>query len=70
MEHNKIKNPNWLEVNQMAIVQVLPRIWTQDYREQSQLAVRPERELGPGSRLEVQYSTHSAMLPQHGAVYC
>ena len=34
------------EVFQWAIVQAWLRIWTQDYREQTQLAVRAELELG------------------------
>ena len=38
-----------------------PRIWTQDYREQIQLAVRAGLELG-ASGLQVQRSNHSAML--------
>ena len=40
MEQNIVKNPNWQEANQSAILQTWTRIWTQDYREQIQLAVR------------------------------
>ena len=27
-----IKNPNWQELNQLAILQAWPRIWTRHYR--------------------------------------
>ena len=43
MKNNIAKNPNWL--NQWAFLQAWPRIWTQDYREQIQLAVRAGLEL-------------------------
>ena len=33
-----VKNPNWLEVNQLAILQAWWRIWTSNYQEQVQLA--------------------------------
>ena len=53
MEHSVVKNPNWYEANQLAILQVWPRIWTQGYGEQ----------LGLG---RVTLSTlYSAMLPPH-----
>ena len=45
MKHNIVKNPNWSEANQLAILQAWPRIWTPDYREQIQLAVRAGLEL-------------------------
>ena len=32
-----VKNPNWLEANQLAIIQAWPRIWTLDYRVQIEL---------------------------------
>ena len=32
-----VKNPNWQEVNQLAILQVWLRIWTWDLQEQIQL---------------------------------
>ena len=45
--------------NQLAILQVLPRIWTRDYREQIQLAVRAGLQLGV-SGLQAQGSNRSA----------
>ena len=51
MKHNK--NPNWKEVNQLAILQAWPRIWTLDYQEQIQLAIRAGLELR-ASKLQVQ----------------
>ena len=33
-----IENPNWWEVNQLAILQAQWRIWTRNYQEQIQLA--------------------------------
>ena len=38
-EHNMVKNPNWQEADQLAILQAWPRSWTQDYQEQIQLHV-------------------------------
>lgn len=35
MEHNVVKNLNWYEANQVAILQVWSRIWTCNYREQN-----------------------------------
>ena len=43
-------------------LQAWPRIWTRDYREQIQLAVRAGLELG-ASDLQVQRFNHLAMLP-------
>ena len=43
-------------------LQAWPRIWTRDYREQIQLAVKARLELG-ASDLQVQRSNHSATLP-------
>ena len=62
IELNRVKNPNWPEANQLAILQAWTRIWTRDYREQIQLAVRAGLELG-ASELQVQRSKHSATLP-------
>ena len=42
-------------------LQAWPRIWTRDYREQMQLAVRAGLEFG-ASELQVQSSNHSATL--------
>ena len=42
----KLKNPNWQEANQLAILQASPRIWTRDYRGQIHLAVSAGLELG------------------------
>ena len=58
MESNMVKNPNWLEANQLAILQMWSRIWTRDHREQIQLA---KLELG-ASELLVQRSNRSATL--------
>ena len=33
-----VKNPNWWEGNQLAILQAQWRIWTRNYQEQVQLA--------------------------------
>ena len=47
IELNRVKNPNWpSEANQLAILQACSRIWTRDYREQIQLAVRAGLDLG------------------------
>ena len=46
----------------MAILQEWPRIYSRDYREQIQLAVRAGLELG-ASELQVQRSNHLATLP-------
>ena len=62
MEHSVVKNPNWYEANQLAILQMWPRIWTWGYQEQ--LAVRVGLKLG-SSELQVQRSIHSATLPPH-----
>ena len=59
MESNTVKNPNWLEANQLAILQMWSRIWTRDYREQIQLA---SLELG-AFELQVQRPNRSATLP-------
>ena len=40
-----VKNYNWKEANQLAIIQVWPRIWTRDYQVQIQLVVRAGLEL-------------------------
>ena len=45
MEHNKVKNPNWQETNQLTMLQAWQRIWTQNYQEQIQLVVRAGLEL-------------------------
>ena len=51
-----------MEANQLAILQAWPRIWTRDYHEQIQLAVRAELEL-KASELQFQHSNNAAMLP-------
>ena len=58
MESNIVKNPNWLEANQLAILQMWSRIWNRDYREQIQLA---SLELG-AFELQVQRPNRSATL--------
>ena len=62
IELNRVKNPNWREANQLAIYKHGRGIWTRDYREQIQLAVRAGLELG-ASELQVRRSNDSAMLP-------
>ena len=64
IELNRVKNPYWPwpEANQLAIYKRGRGIWTRDYREQIQLAVRAELELG-ASELQVRRSNDSAMLP-------
>ena len=46
IEHNRIKNPTWLEAALVGYLQAWPRIWTQDDREQSSEWL--ERESNPG----------------------
>ena len=58
MEGNIVKNPNWFEANQLAILQMWSRVWTRDYREQIQLA---RLELG-ASELQFQRFNRSATL--------
>ena len=59
VKHNMVKNPNCYEVNQLAIFQALLRIWTWDYQEQIQQAVRVWLKLRI-SRSQVQYFNCSA----------
>ena len=40
IELNRVNNPNWPEANQLAIYKRVRGIWTLDYREQIQLALR------------------------------
>ena len=56
-EHNKVKNPNWPE----AILQAWLKIWTQDYHEQIQLAVRVGLELvASGFQVQIKSSALTA----------
>ena len=67
IELNRVKNPNWSGGKPAGYLQAWPRIWTWDYREQIQLAVRAGLELG-AYELKVQRSNRSATLPpSHGA---
>ena len=59
---HKVKNPNWLKANQIAILQVWSRIWTLDYQKQIQLAVRARIKYGVHG-LQFQGSTPLATLP-------
>ena len=59
---NRVKNRNWLEANQLAILQAWSTIWTLDYREQIQLAFRAGLEFG-ASELQFQRPNRSATLP-------
>ena len=47
VKFNEVKNPNWLEANQLALFQIGLQISIQDYREEVQLAVRVGLNLGP-----------------------
>ena len=63
IKHNRVKNPNWLEANQLAIYKRGQELfWTQDYCEQIHLAVRSGVEHG-ASELQVQRSNRLATLP-------
>ena len=62
IELNRVKNPNWLEANQLAIYKMVKDLNLQDYHEQIELAVRVGLELA-ASELQVQRSNHSSMLP-------
>ena len=53
MENDMVKNSNWWDANQLALLQAWMRIWTQNYRQQIQLAVREQLEL-KASRLQIQ----------------
>ena len=55
------------EAFQLAIVKAWLRIWTRDYREQTQLVVRVGLELG-ASELQVQHCNRSATLPPNGEI--
>ena len=57
LELNRVKNLNWPDANQLAIYKRDQGIWTRDYREQIQLAVRAGLELG-ALKLQVQRSNH------------
>ena len=48
IEHNKIKNPDWREATPVAYLQVWPRIWIRDDREQIKSSKWPEGESNPG----------------------
>ena len=60
IELNRVKNPNWPEANQVAIYKRGRGIWTLDYREQIQLALRA----GLVGASEVRRSNCSATLPR------
>ena len=61
--YNTVKNPNWLEADQLVILHAWPRIWSRDYREQIQQAVRVGRDL-EASEIQVQHCcNHSATMP-------
>ena len=53
MENDMVKNPNWWEANQLVLLQAWMRIWTQNYQQQIQLAVREQLE-PRDSRLQIQ----------------
>ena len=63
---NMVKNPNWPQTNQMAILQAWSRIYIWDHHEQIQLAVRAGLEFWACGLL-VQRSNRSATLPP---LYC
>ena len=59
---NWVKHPIFAGGKPAGYLHAWSRIWTWDYREQIQLAVRAGLELG-ASKLQVQRSNHSATLP-------
>ena len=64
MENDMVKNPNWWEANQLALLQAWMRMWTQNYRQQIQRAVRERLELR-ASRLQIQcYNHYATLAPQ------
>ena len=60
IKHNGVKNPNWSEANQLAVI-TWPRIWTRDYREEIQLVIRAGLEL-EASELQVQRTVPGLLL--------
>ena len=58
MVNDMVKNPNWWEANQLALLQAWMRIWTQNYQQQIQLAVR-ERLEPRDSRLQIHIGSPS-----------
>ena len=61
IKHNGVKNPNWSEANQLAMLQAWPRIWTRDYREEIQLVNWAGLEL-EASELQVQRTVPGLLL--------
>ena len=61
-EHNIVKNPNWLEVNQLAIYKRDRGFELGATKKQIQIVVRAGLELGSAG-LRVQHADHSATLP-------
>ena len=63
MDDNTVKNPNWWEANQLAILRASPRIWTRDYRGQIHRAVSAGLELADfGENKNLAHC--SAVVPQ------
>ena len=60
---HKVKNPNWPEENQLAILQMWLKSWTRNCWEQIQLAVREEIELGDSALQSQRSINRSTMLP-------
>ena len=58
-KRNRVKNPYLTEGKPAGYLKRSPRIWTLDYPEQIQRAVRV------GFKLDVQRSNHSATLPHY-----
>ena len=67
-KRNVVKNPNWLEADQLAIYKAWPRIWTRNYRETNPACSRV-RVLNPGPPdYNIRALNHSATLLSTAAV--
>ena len=58
MDRNMVKNLNWQEANQVAILQAWPRIWTCNYWEQNPASGR-----GPPGYKSSALTTQQQCLP-------
>ena len=67
IKHNRVKNPNWPEANQLAIYERDRGFELEDYRERIQLAVRTGLEIG-ATKLQNKRSNRSSSLPALGGV--
>ena len=68
-----IENPNWWEVNQLAILQAQWRIWTRNYQEQIQLSGLELQITSPKKKKKLLQVQRSATLPlflHHAHIIC